>query len=127
MNHSVKKAFTILEYLAMQAGAWDLGVISRALGMHKSTVYRFLTILEHLGYVAQDSDNGRYSLGARVVWLASTFLDSLDLRALAKPLLENLVEATHETVHLAILDDFEVVYIDKVDGHQPVKMGISKQ
>ena len=122
MNHSVVKAFTILEYLAMRAGAWELGVISRALGMHKSTLYRFLTTLEHLGYVAQDSGTGRYSLGARVVWLASTFLDGLDLRTLARPLLENLVDATQETVHLAILDDFEVVYIDKVDGHQPVKM-----
>jgi IclR family KDG regulon transcriptional repressor len=122
MNYSVAKAFAILEYLASTGGARELGVISRALGMHKSTTYRFLSTLAALGYVAQDPETSRYALGSRVVWLASTYLDSLDLRTLARPLLEKLVEDTRETVHLAILDNFEVVYIDKVDGHQPVKM-----
>lgn len=122
MNYSVAKAFAILEYLAATGGARELGVISRALGMHKSTAYRFLSTLETLGYIAQDPETGRYALGSRVVWLSSTFLDSLDMRTLARPLLEKLVEDSRETVHLAILDKFEVVYIDKVDGHQPVKM-----
>lgn len=122
MNYSVAKALAILEYLAAAEAPRDLGVISRALGIHKSTVYRFLSTLESFGYIKQDEETGRYSLGSRVVWLASKFLDSLDIRVLARPLLEGLVETTRETVHLAILDDFEVVYIDKVDGLQPVKM-----
>ena len=122
MNYSVAKAITILEYMATAESPKELGVISQSLGMNKSTVYRFLTTLESLGYVDQDQDTGRYALGSRVVWLASQFLDRLDIRTLARPFLEQLVEDTRETVHLAILDDFEVVYIDKVDGHQPVKM-----
>ncbi len=122
MNFSVAKALAILEYLAAAEAPRELGVISQALGIHKSTVYRFLSTLESFGYIKQDEETGRYSLGSRVVWLASKFLDSLDIRTLARPLLEELVETTRETVHLAILDDFEVVYIDKVDGLQPVKM-----
>lgn len=122
MNFSVAKAFAILEYLATTGGARELGVISKALGMHKSTTYRFLSTLAHLGYITQEPGTGRYALGSRVVWLASTFLDSLDLRTLARPMLEYLVDETSETVHLAFMDNFEVVYIDKVDGHQPVKM-----
>lgn len=122
LNFSVAKAFAILEYLASIGGARDLGVISRAVGMHKSTAYRFLSTLNTLGYVYQDPETSRYSLGSKVVWLASTYLDSLDLRTLARPMLEKLVEESRETVHLAILDNLEVVYIDKVDGHQPVKM-----
>jgi DNA-binding IclR family transcriptional regulator len=122
MNYSVAKAFTILEYMATAETPKELGVISQSLSMNKSTVYRFLATLESLGYVVQDQDSGRYALGSRVVWLASKFLERLDIRTIARPLLEQLVEETRETVHLAILDDFEVVYIDKVDGHQPVKM-----
>jgi IclR family acetate operon transcriptional repressor len=122
MNYSVAKALAILEYLADAEASRDLGVISHALGIHKSTVYRFLTTLESFGYINQDEETGRYALGSRVVWLASKFLDNLDIRTLARPYLEELVEISRETVHLAILDNFEVVYIDKVDGHQPVKM-----
>jgi DNA-binding IclR family transcriptional regulator len=122
LNFSVAKAFAILEYLATVDASKDLGVISSDLGMNKSTVYRFLSTLGSLGYVDQDLETGRYALGAKVVLLASKFLDSLDFREQARPFLEMLVRETRETVHLAILDDFEVVYIDKVDGLQPVKM-----
>jgi DNA-binding IclR family transcriptional regulator len=122
LNFSVAKAFAILEYLAAADASRDLGVISSDLRMNKSTVYRFLTTLGNLGYVEQDMETGRYALGSRVVLLASKFLDSLNFRDQARPFLEKLVRETRETVHLAILDDFEVVYIDKVDGLQPVKM-----
>lgn len=123
LNYSVAKAFAILEYLAKAASPKDLGVISADLHMNKSTIYRFLSTLCSLGYVIQNPENGKYALGAKVVWLASQFLESIDLRVIARPLLEDLVEKTRETVHLAILDNYEVVYIDKIDGYQPVKMG----
>ncbi|MDP2974901.1 MAG: IclR family transcriptional regulator [Anaerolineales bacterium] len=121
-NHSVIKSFAILEFLADVQTPKDLGVISSELGMNKSTLYRFLTTLVQLGYANQDSHTGKYSLGPKILWLASRFLESLDIRNLSRPLLERLVEVTGETVHLAILDNYEVVYIDKVDGHQPVRM-----
>lgn len=122
INSSAIKAFSILEYLAKTGVPKDLGVISADLHMNKSTIYRFLATLCSLGYVVQNPDTGRYALGSKVVWLASRFLESIDLRVMARPFLESLVEKTRETVHLAILDNYEVVYIDKVDGLQPVKM-----
>lgn len=122
INLSVTKAFSILEYLAKAGSPKDLGVISADLHMNKSTIYRFLATLCSLGYVVQNPESGRYALGSKVVWLASHFLDGIDLRTLARPFLKSLVEKTRETVHLAILDNYEVVYIDKVDGLQPVKM-----
>ncbi len=122
MNYSVAKAFAILEYLAAAEGSKELGVISSALGMNKSTVYRFLATLCNLGYAEQDPESGRYALGSKIIWLASRFLDNLDYRVLARPYLEKLVSETRETVHLAILDKLEVVYVDKIDGLQPVKM-----
>jgi IclR family acetate operon transcriptional repressor len=122
MNYSVAKAIAILEYLAAVETSKELGVISNALGMNKSTVYRFLSTLGTLGYINQDPESGRYALGSKVVWLAAHYLDSLDFRLLARPYLEQLVAESRETVHLAILDGFDVVYVDKVDGLQPVKM-----
>lgn len=120
-NYSVLKSFAVLEFLATVKTPKDLGLISSELRMNKSTLYRFLSTLVKLGYANKDSQTGRYSLGSKVVWLASRFLESLDIRTLSHPLLERLVEVTGETVQLAILDNYEVVYVDKVDGHQPVR------
>jgi DNA-binding IclR family transcriptional regulator len=122
VNNSVLRSFTILEYLANADTPKELGVISRDLSMNKSTVYRFLNTLEQIGYVSKDIQAGRYLLGSKVVWLASKFLGSLDIHRLARPYLEALAQKTGETVHLAILDDYHVIYIDKVDGKQPVQM-----
>ena len=81
--------------------------------------------MESLGYIVQDLENNRYALGSKVVWLASRFLEAIDLRTLARPVLIQLREETGETIHLAILDHNEVVYIDKLDGKSSVRMASS--
>ena len=125
LNNSVSKAFAILEFLANADSAKELVSICNALKMNKSTTYRFLTTLESLGYVVQDRENNRYALGSKVVWLASRFLEAIDLLTIARPVLMQLREETGETIHLAILDHFEVVYIDKFDGKSYVRMASS--
>jgi DNA-binding IclR family transcriptional regulator len=122
MNNSVEKAFIILEYLANNPEPVELSSLSRALSINKSTAYRYLTTLETLGYVVKSEETSCYNLGSKALWLASKFLDNLDLRTLAHPILKQLREETGETVHMAYLDNFEVVYVDKIDGKSPVKM-----
>lgn len=118
MNLSVKRAITILEYLAKAERPKELAAISRDLAMNKSTVYRFLSTLAEAGYVRQEPDTGRYALGSRITWLAAKFLEKMDIRQLARPILEDLARESGHTIHLAILDQDEVVYIDKIDGKQ---------
>ncbi len=125
LNLSVSRAFAILECLANAASPQELSSVCKTLKMNKSTTYRFLTTLESLGYVDQDLATDRYRLGARVAWLASKFLDAIDLRAVARPMLLDLRDATNETTHLAVLDNFDVVYIDKVDGKSSLRMASS--
>lgn len=122
MNQSVIRALVILEYLAEVGEPRDLAVISRDLTMNKSTVYRFLSSLASLGYVSQDLDTGQYSLGAKVIWLGSKFLENIDIRRIARPILEQLSVQTGETVHLGVLEDYEVFYIDKIDGRGAIRM-----
>jgi len=122
MNLSVRRAITILEYLAKAQEPKELTAVSHDLAMNKSTVYRFLATLAEAGYVRQESDTGRYALGPRVAWLAARFLETVDIRQLARPILEELGRESGETIHLAILDQDEVVYIDKIEGRQAVQM-----
>jgi IclR family KDG regulon transcriptional repressor len=112
---SVAQALKALDYLEScgdEAGVTEVG---EALGVHKSTASRLLATMESGGYVARNDVTSKYSLGMRVVELAKTKLDQLDLRTYARPFLEELVRKTEETAHLAIMDQGSIVYIDKVD------------
>ncbi len=119
---SVARALDILDCLASRPGEMGVTEISRQLRVHKSTVSRMLATLETRGYVSQNGGSGKYCLGMRIVELASHKLEQLDLRAQARPFLEELARATGETAHLAVLDQGKVVYIDKVDTPQTLMM-----
>ncbi len=122
MNASVKHTVEILEYLAAARRPVDLAQISRDMRMNKSTLHRYLTVLTQHGYVSREEVTRRYRLGARVAWLAAQFLSATDVRQVAHPILEHLAKVSGETIHLAILDRHEIMYIDKVDSQQAVRM-----
>ena len=87
---------------ALAAGG-ELGTneIARRTGVNASTVSRLLATLASAGYVDQAA-NGRYRLGIRLVQLGNAVVDRLDLRELARPELERLVERVGETATLSV-------------------------
>lgn len=91
-----------------------------ALGIGKSNSHRVLATLEELGYVASLND-GRYQATLKTWEVGSAVFDRLDFKALAKPVMEALTESTRESSHLAVLDGLDVVYLEKVEGNQPVR------
>lgn len=119
---SVDRALTILEILKDSGEGIGVTELGGRVGLHKSTVYRLLATLARRGYVEQDPVTERYSLGLKLVELGSAVLERLELRDLARPYLKELMEASQEVVHLVVLQDGEVVYIDKVECPGPVKM-----
>ncbi|MFJ4859804.1 IclR family transcriptional regulator [Streptomyces sp. NPDC088748] len=119
MSQSVERALRILPVLA--GGPAGLGAVAEALGVHKSTALRLLRTLNEHGLVYRQSD-GRYRLGAQLFALAAEAIENLDVRDIAHPHLMELNRATGHTVHLALHQDDEVVYIDKVDSRYPVRM-----
>ncbi|MFG2987233.1 IclR family transcriptional regulator [Streptomyces sp. NPDC048258] len=119
MSQSVERALGILPLLAK--GPAGLGAVADELGVHKSTALRLLRTLHAHGFVYRQPD-GRYRLGAQLFALAAEAVENLDVREIAHPHLVELNKATGHTVHLALLQDDEVVYIDKVDSRYPVRM-----
>jgi DNA-binding IclR family transcriptional regulator len=112
---SVDRALTILEILARRrdAGVTDIG---KELGVHKSTAFRLLAVLESRGFVEQSEDRGTYRLGFGVVRLAGTITAQLDLTRQSRPACEQLAADLGETVNVAILDDDRAVNITQVRG-----------
>jgi DNA-binding IclR family transcriptional regulator len=119
---SLERAFDLLEALA--AGG-ELGVteLAERTGLVPSTAHRLLGTLTKRGYVTQNTISGRYLLGYKVVEIASGLEQRLArLRAVARPHLESIQQATGETTNLVILDGDHVVYVDQVEGSHRVRM-----
>jgi DNA-binding IclR family transcriptional regulator len=119
MSQTVDRALSILPLLA--EGPADLGRVAERLGVHKSTALRLLRTLHEHGLVYRQSDQ-RYRLGARLFALAQEAVENLDVREIAHPHLVALNEKIGHTVHLAVYEENEVLYIDKVESRYPVRM-----
>ncbi|MEU0690384.1 IclR family transcriptional regulator [Streptomyces uncialis] len=119
MSQTVDRALSILPLLA--EGPADLGKVANRLGVHKSTALRLLRTLHEHGLVYRQSDQ-RYRLGARLFALAQEAVENLDVREIAHPHLVALNEKIGHTVHLAVHEENEVLYIDKVESRYPVRM-----
>ena len=120
MSLTVDKALRILELLGH--GELRLVDLSSKLGEHKSTVQRLLSTLQARGFVRQDESTKRYSLGLRVLQLASLALADMDLREAALEEMQRLGDLTQETIHLGVYDEPHVVYIDKIESTFPIRM-----
>lgn len=118
---SVDRALSVLDFLAESTEALPLGHIATHLGLPPSTVFRLLRALELRHYVRKEA-RGMYALGFKSAELGSSFAESLEIRAVARPFLERLRDETGETVHLATLVDGEAVYLDKVDSTRSIRM-----
>ncbi len=116
------RALAILEVLSAEGPDLSLGEISDKLDLHKSTAHRLTMVLERHKLIERHSVSGRYRLGLKLFELGSRAISHLDLRERARPVLDQLVLETGETVHLGILDDTEVLYLDKVEPARSVRM-----
>ncbi|HKD13583.1 MAG TPA: IclR family transcriptional regulator [Candidatus Angelobacter sp.] len=119
------RALAILDLLSFEGPDLSLGEVSDKLELHKSTVHRLIMVLERHKLIERNSLNGRYRLGLKLFELGTRAVSQLDLRERARPVLERLVLETSETVHLGILDDTEVLYLDKVEPARSVRMSSS--
>jgi IclR family transcriptional regulator, KDG regulon repressor len=113
---SIERVSIILDVLSKYPQGLSLGHVSGETGLNKGTAHRLLSSLAFLDYVRQDAETKKYCLGFKLVELGNRLLSQIDLRTEARPFLMELAERTKETVHLVILDRFEVLYVDKVEA-----------
>ena len=88
----------------------------------KATLYRFVQTLTNQGMLAYDPERQTYAMGIRLVRLAHAAWHQSSLAPIARPHLDALAEDVGETVHLAQLDNAQVLYVDKRNATRPVEM-----
>jgi IclR family transcriptional regulator, KDG regulon repressor len=119
---AVSRALDILE-LFLERPTVSAPQITELLDLPRTTVHELVSTLVDRGYL--DAVAGapiRYRLGMRTFQLGSQFADRLDLVREAQDAAGEVAVACDETVHVAVLDGRDVVYIAKVDSTHPVRM-----
>ena len=106
------RAFRILALLS-DGKPRTLQELSGEIGLNTSSTFRQLATLVYYQYVQRNEKTNQYTLGLSCLELARAYYEGNDLRNVAFPELEKLRNETKETVHLAILDQMEIVYIEK--------------
>ncbi|WP_334172034.1 IclR family transcriptional regulator [Sinomonas sp.] len=106
---------------AVAHGANDLRSVAEATGIGRSTAHRLVQLLERYGYlrVAAGRD---YALGPALIEFGFQALHQNPLPVVARPVLEELADRVQDTVHLAIVDGGEVLYLDKIEGTRGAEM-----
>lgn len=116
---TVQKIGPVLDLFTVQRPEWGVSEVAAAIEVPRSSAHALLSSLVDTGLL-QCRARGRYRLGWRVVELGETLRGSTDLRGCAAPALERLVEKYGETTHLAVMDRWNVLYVDKVLGNHNI-------
>jgi DNA-binding IclR family transcriptional regulator len=112
------KALDLLTAFSIAEPRLSLAALATRTGIPRPTAFRLLTTLEQAGFVSKDS--GEYRLGIKCFVLGNIVGATLDLGERARPHLDALRNATGETVHLAVLDGWQVVYLERLQSPHPI-------
>jgi len=121
LNNSVHKTFNILEKFTIQKPAWGVTELANEIGTNKSTIYRFLADLNNLGILSKEPETEKYRLGLKLFELGNRVQLKKAFIEKTHPELENVAKNIKETVHLALLKNQKVFYVDKVERPQGLK------
>lgn len=119
MDKTIVKGMTLLEQVIMVRQPIGVSELARQLGLTKSNAHRYLQTFVALGYIS--ASNGRYAPTLKIWQQGSRVIARLDLKNTVRPIMQRLAQETMETVHLAISEAHEVVYIDKAEGVHSVR------
>lgn len=119
---SVGRALAIVELLAQENREMPLTEIAKRMGWPKSTTHGLLITLREFHYVDQSPTTGHYRLGVRLFELGNLVARGWDIRTMALPAMRQLNGMLGEMVQLATEDNGEVLYIEKVDSNQLIRI-----
>lgn len=117
---ALQRGLQVLSLFSRDSQELSLTEIVEATGLNKSTAYRIVSTLDTSGYLERDSRTKQYRPGLKVLQLGFAAISSLDVRQVARPHLKRLSTQTGETASLSVLDEMEVVYVDRVRNRQIV-------
>jgi DNA-binding IclR family transcriptional regulator len=118
---SVATAFRLLNAFSEEEDEIGVSALAKRLGLAKSTVHRLAVTLVAEGILEQNPENEKYRLGINLFRLGALVRQRMNLSNEAKPHLVELRELTGETVHLAILNQNQIMYVYNLESRQAIR------
>ncbi|HEX3453212.1 MAG TPA: IclR family transcriptional regulator [Gaiellaceae bacterium] len=118
-SQSLERGLAILSAFKPDAPELGIAELARELGLSRSTSHRYVSTLARLGFLDQNARTRKYRLGPRVLDLGFAAINSMELRQISAPHLQQLADDTGHTVNMGILDGADVVYIERCRTSQP--------
>jgi DNA-binding IclR family transcriptional regulator len=118
-SQTLLRGLDVLE--AVAAGAVGLGELAGKLALTRSTTHRLASALVERGYLTFVPREG-YGLGPKLLELGYGARQQMDIPRIARRHLEALADVTADTVHLGVLQDGEVLYLDKIPGQRRIEI-----
>lgn len=119
---AIDRAVRIMNCFTEERRELSLSDISEMLDINKSTVHGIISTLKYHDIINQDKESQKYRLGLYLMALGDRVANSLNIIEISKPYMTTLCRDIEETVHLATLDGTEVVYINKMESNQSMRI-----
>ena len=109
---SLDRGLAVIRAFDAEHVAMTLSEVAARAALSRAVVRRLLMTLEYLGYVHRQGR--QFSLTPRILELGFSYLSSLTVAMLAQPIMEEVAHAIDESCSLAVLDDYDIVYVQRV-------------
>lgn len=119
---AIDRAIMVLDCFTERKPQLRLSEITEILDINKSTLHGIISTLKYHGLIDQDDLTQEYRLGLKHIEYGQRVLDSMNISRIAKPIIERVCDELEETVHIGTLDDEEVVYIEKKESQQSMRI-----
>jgi DNA-binding IclR family transcriptional regulator len=119
---SIKRAFAILSAISASRDGLGVSAIARMLNIAKSTTHGIVQALEEVGALIRDPGTKRYKLGFTLLEIGRRAYSQIDLQALTRPVMEDLMEKTRTSVFIGTLNLDRVIVLDIIEARQDLKI-----
>ena len=119
---TLARGLVVLEKLAEAPNGLGITELAEEFGVDKGNMSRLLQTLASYGFAEKDEESRKYTLGPQIVRLSRLVLTRMPLRETAKPFLKELVAATGECAHLAIVAQGQALYIDQEESPSSLRV-----
>ena len=114
--HTVKNAMQLLQLFTDSSPEWSLTELAKAKSLNISHTKRLINTLTEYGYLKKDPISKRYRLGLAIVRLSGVLTSTMEIYKEARPILSKLLEKYDENVHIGVLEEINVLYLDKFES-----------
>jgi IclR family transcriptional regulator, KDG regulon repressor len=112
---AIDRAVQILEILSSTPRGISLAELTVQTGIPKSTLFRILFTMQKFSIVTEDKERKVFSLGMKLIDWGNAAIEKIDLKSIAHPHLVTLAYETKESFYLTLMDNYEVIIVDRVD------------